>query len=252
VIPLRDEKPTSTRPVITLLLIAVCVVVYFFVEPIGQVSLVGHSTSATAQQAANEFSYHYAAIPCELVRGRPVTPNDLQDGCRRQPEGVPLFPGKAIWLAVVISMFLHASLLHIGGNMLFLWIFGNNVEDKLGHVKYLLFYLLAGVVATAAYVASNALSTEPLLGASGAIAGVMGVYLVYFPRAPIRTLILIPPLILWPRVPAWLLLILWFVSQFFVSPGSAVAWTAHVGGFLFGAGIGWLWRRSGATVRTAR
>ena len=108
-------------------------------------------------------------------------------------------------------------------------------------------YLLAGVVATAAYVASNALSTEPLLGASGAIAGVMGVYLVYFPRAPIRTLILIPPLILWPRVPAWLLLILWFVSQFFVSPGSAVAWTAHVGGFLFGAGVGWLWRRS-ATI----
>ena len=94
--------------------------------------------------------------------------------------------------------------------------------------------------------------TEPLLGASGAIAGVMGAYLVYFPRAPIRTLILVPPLILWPRVPAWLLLVAWFVSQFFVSPGSAVAWTAHVGGFLFGAGVGWLWRRSGTMAGVAR
>jgi membrane associated rhomboid family serine protease len=80
----------------------------------------------------------------------------------------------------------------------------------------------------------------------------MGVYLVYFPRAPVRTLILVPPLILWPRVPAWLLLVAWFVSQFFVSPGSAVAWTAHVGGFLFGAGVGWLWRRSGTMAGIAR
>jgi membrane associated rhomboid family serine protease len=138
-------------------------------------------------------------------------------------------------------MFLHGSLLHIGGNMLFLWIFGNNVEDRFGHVPYLIFYLVAGVVATFVYVLSNPLSTAPLLGASGAIAGVMGAYLVLFPRVPIRTLILIPPIILWPRLPAWVLLLVWFVSQFFLSPGSGVAWTAHVGGFVFGTLVAWVW-----------
>jgi membrane associated rhomboid family serine protease len=139
-------------------------------------------------------------------------------------------------------MFLHGSLLHIGGNMLFLWIFGNNVEDRFGHIPYLIFYLVAGVVATAVYVLFNPDSTAPLLGASGAIAGVMGAYLVLFPRAPIRTLILIPPIILWPRLPAWALLLFWFGSQFFISPGSGVAWVAHVGGFIFGALVGWAFR----------
>jgi membrane associated rhomboid family serine protease len=248
VIPLKDTNPTATRPVVTLLLIAACVVVYFFVEPIGQVSFTGHSTNASVQQASTEFSYHYAAVPCELTRGRPLTVTDVEAGCQRRRLGSPLFPGKDVWLAVLVSMFLHGSVLHIAGNMLFLWIFGNNVEDRLGHVAYLIFYLLAGAVATVVYVASDPTSTVPLLGASGAIAGVMGVYLVFFPRAPIRTLILIPPVILWPRLPAWILLAFWFVSQFFVSPGSAVAWPAHVGGFLFGVVVAWSWPRR----RTAR
>jgi membrane associated rhomboid family serine protease len=242
VIPLKDTNPTVRRPVVTLFLIGVCVVVYFFVEPIGKVTFFRHSTSVSVQQADADFTYQHAAIPCELVRDRPLTPTDIQAGCQRVERGTPIFRHKNIWLAVLYSMFLHGSLLHIGGNMLFLWIFGNNVEDRFGHIPYLIFYLVAGVVATAAYVLSNPDSTAPLLGASGAIAGVMGAYLVIFPRVPIRTLILIPPIILWPRLPAWALLLFWFGSQFFVSPGSGVAWVAHVGGFIFGAMVGWAFR----------
>jgi membrane associated rhomboid family serine protease len=242
VIPIKDTNPTVRRPIVTLFLIGICVVVYFFVEPIGKVTFVRHSTSASVQQADTDFTYDHAAIPCELVRGRPLTNADLQSGCQRGRSGPPIFPHKNVWLAVLYSMFLHASLLHIAGNMLFLWIFGNNVEDRMGHVAYLAFYLVAGIVATGAFVLSNPYSTTPLLGASGAIAGVMGVYLVNFPRVPIRTLILIPPIVLWPRLPAWALLLFWLGSQFFLSPSSGVAWVAHVAGFVFGMVIGWAWR----------
>ncbi len=241
-IPLRDVNPTARAPVVTVVLIGVCIAVYFLIEPAGRLVTLHATTAASRQQADAEFTYEYAAIPCELVHDRPLTAPELAQGCEDHPSAPPLFPHKNVWLAVVFSMFLHASLLHIGGNMLFLWIFGNNVEDRLGHVGYLVFYLVAGVVATGAYVLVNAHSTVPLLGASGAIAAVMGAYLVFFPHARVRTLILVPPIILWPRIAAWVLLLVWFVSQFFLSPGSGVAWVAHVAGFAFGALIGWALR----------
>jgi membrane associated rhomboid family serine protease len=250
VIPIKDTNPTVRRPVVTMFLIGVCVVVYFFVEPIGKVAFVRQSTSLSVQQADTDFTYEHAAIPCELIRDRPLTTGDLQSGCQRTRSGTPLFPHKNVWLAVLYSMFLHASLLHIAGNMLFLWVFGNNVEDRMGHIPYLIFYVAAGVVATGAFVLSSRYSTTPLLGASGAIAGVMGAYLVNFPRAPVRTLILIPPIILWPRLPAWLLLLFWLGSQFLISPNSGVAWVAHVAGFAFGAAVGWAWRSR--TIKPAR
>jgi membrane associated rhomboid family serine protease len=254
VIPLRDVNPTRRRPVVTVVLIGVCIAVYFFVEPVGRLAVL-HQTSATSsQQADAEFTYRYAAIPCELVHDRPLTTSEVTNGCQSNPSGAPVFPHKNVWLAVLFSMFLHASLLHIGGNMLFLWVFGNNVEDRFGHAAYLVFYLVAGVLATGAYVLFNASTTAPLLGASGAIAAVMGVYLVFFPRAPIRTLILFPPIVLWPRIPAWVLLVLWFISQFFLSPGSGVAWVAHVAGFAFGALVGLVVgpHQAPAPVRQAR
>jgi membrane associated rhomboid family serine protease len=241
VIPLKDTNPTTRRPVVTVFLIGVCVVVYFLVEPIGKVTILRQSTPQSTQQADADFTYRHAVIPCELTRDRPLTVGDLQSGCPKTASGPPIFADKNIWLAVLYSMFLHASLLHIGGNMLFLWIFGNNVEDRMGHLPYLLFYLIAGVVATGAFVLSSPHSTAPLVGASGAIAGVMGAYLVTFPRSPVRTLILIPPIILWPRLPAWILLLFWFGSQFFVSPTEGVAWVAHVAGFAFGAAVGLAW-----------
>src|SRR5207249_4908173 len=132
-------------------------------------------------------------------------------------------------LAVLVSMFMHGSWLHLAGNMWFLWIFGNNVEEAWGRLWYLLFYLAAGIVAAVFFVALNPHSTTPLVGASGAIAGVLGSYLVLYPGKPVLSLVFIYII----PVPAVLFLGLWFLSQFLL-PSAGVAWEAHVGGFAFG------------------
>lgn len=244
VIPLKDENPTSSPPVVTMLLIAACAVVYFLVQPSAQGTLFRHNQSRDlAQQESARFTYAHAAVPCEVVHGQPLTDEELsENSCQASPPGVPLFPGKSVYLAVLYSMFLHGSLLHIGGNMLFLWVFGNNIEDRFGKPLYLLFYLVAGVVATVAHVAVQPSSLVPVIGASGAIAGVMGAYLVLFPDAPISSVILVPPIILFRRIRAKWVLAFWFVSQFILSPGTGVAWVAHVGGFAFGVLMALLWR----------
>jgi membrane associated rhomboid family serine protease len=224
--------------VITILLIAVNVVVYFFVQP--------------QYRGGNDeqFTYAHAAIPCEVVQGRPLTVDEVAatvrggdaNACQSGPlASPPEFPGKQVFLAVLYSMFLHASLLHIGGNMLFLWVFGNNIEDVMGAVPYLLFYLLAGLVAAATDIATQPSSTVPIVGASGAIAGVMGAYLVLFPNVRIRTIIVFYLFFIRDISAKWLLLF-WFALQFFTSPSSGVAWVAHVGGFVFGAIVGILFR----------
>ena len=135
-------------------------------------------------------------------------------------------------------MFLHGSILHLAGNMLFLWVFGNNVEDHLGHVGFAVFYFVVGVAAMAAHYLGDPSSTQPVIGASGAIAGVMGAYLVLWPRARVLTVIAL--LFFLPvYLPAGVLLAIWFGSQFVTgfNPNSGVAWLAHVGGFVAGAGI---------------
>jgi membrane associated rhomboid family serine protease len=228
VIPLKDENPTSRPAIVTVALIVACVAVYLLVQ-----------SGQDAEDQAR-FTYEHAAIPCEIVTGQPLEIAELsQPGrCERADLGTPeLFPGKSVWMSVLVSMFLHGSLLHIGGNMLYLWIFGNNVEDRLGHVAYLAFYLVGGIVATGAFVLVNRDSTVPLVGASGAIAAVMGAYLVWFPNARIRTL-LIAFFIFFTDVRAKWLLAFWFVLQFFTGENSGVAWMAHVGGFVFGAAAG--------------
>ena len=219
----------------TILLIAACVIVYFLVQP-GSMEV-----SATA-----EFNYRNAAVPCEVVTGEPLTIFELRTGsCEREADGTAqLFPDKHVLLAVLASMFLHGNLLHLAGNMLFLWVFGNNVEDRLGPFNYLAFYGIAGIVATGAHILVQPDSTIPVIGASGAVAGVMGAYLVWFPHAQVRTLVFLGFLILWPTIRASWLLILWLVSQFFVNPNAGVAWVAHVGGFVFGALIALLLRQS--------
>ena len=234
-LPLHDENPTRNTPWVTILLIAACVVVYFFVEP-----------GSTEVNATAEFSYRHAAVPCEVVTGEPLTVNELVNRtCLDHADGTPEpFPDKHVLAAVLVSMFLHGSLLHLGGNMLFLWIFGNNVEDRLGSLRYLAFYLAAGVAATAAHIAVQPHSTVPVIGASGAIAGVMGAYLVWFPQAKVRTLLFLGFFVLFPRIRARWLLLFWFVSQFFVNPNEGVAWVAHVGGFVFGALMAMLLRGS--------
>jgi membrane associated rhomboid family serine protease len=167
-----------------------------------------------------------------------------------------------VWQSVLVSMFLHGSLLHLGGNLLFLWIFGNNIEDHLGPIRYALFYVLGGIVATLTHVVLNLDSTIPMIGASGAIAAVMGAYLVWFPDAPVRTLLTFF-FILVVRIRAKWLLGFWFALQFLTSPNSGVAWAAHVGGFVAGVLVGLgvraspglrrlLWRRSARTALGTR
>ena len=249
VFPLKDDNPTRRVPFVTIALIAVNIGVYFLVQPSG----IPDRTAPAQQQQIDdlEFNLEYAAIPCEVTRGRPLTVEEIRDtflsgddtACRSDPDTPAPFADKQVWLAVLYSMFLHGGLLHLGGNMLFLWIFGNNIEDHLGHIRYVLFYLASGLAATVAHVAVQPDSTVPIVGASGAIAGIMGAYMVWFPNAPILT-VFIFFFVLFRRIAAKWWLAGWFVLQFFTAPSSGVAWVAHVGGFVFGAAIGLLVRAS--------
>jgi membrane associated rhomboid family serine protease len=200
--PLKDTQPSYSRPVVTISLIAVNLLVFLF-----------------------EFSLD------------PYQRNALI-------ESYGLVPDHFRVSAVLTSMFLHGGWLHVLGNMWFLWIFGDNVEDLLGHAKYLLFYLLCGIAAALGQVFSGPYSTIPMVGASGAIAGVMGAYLVKFPRARVLTLVFILFFITTIEIPAPIMLVYWFVIQFFsglgsiarthVSESGGTAFFAHVGGFVAG------------------
>jgi membrane associated rhomboid family serine protease len=169
----------------------------------------------------------YGAVPQWIL-------NHVSDGVLRLPDGAVSVHQAVPWpWTVLTSMFMHGGWLHIIGNMWFLWIFGDNVEDAMGRGRYLAFYLLCGVAAAGAQIVLSADTMAPMVGASGAIAGVLGAYLMLYPRARVRCLWILFILITTVYVPAWLLLGLWFVSQFFVQ-GTGVAWIAHVGGFITG------------------
>jgi membrane associated rhomboid family serine protease len=249
VIPLHDANPTRRFPVVTVALIVVNLVVYFGIQlprqddPSDRLPISGFSE-------ADEQVLEYAAVPCELKTGEPETYAEyLEHECNAEEnfarESIPareIFPDKNIWLGLVYSMFLHATILHVLGNMLFLWIFGNNVEDRLGPILYFIFYIAAGLAAAAAHVAFNLDSTIPILGASGAIAGVMGAYLVWYPHARILSVVPLVFLLFPLELPAAVVLGLWFVMQFFTNPNEGVAWLAHVGGFAFGAAVAYVLR----------
>ncbi|MDH3292879.1 MAG: rhomboid family intramembrane serine protease [Acidimicrobiia bacterium] len=234
-IPLRDENPTRISPFITFAIIAACVLIYF-----------GPQQGVVDETQAIDFNLEYAAIPCELRTGDPLSIEEIDatfnrgnsEACVVDDTTESAFPSKIVYLGAFTSMFLHGSILHLLGNMWSLWIFGNNIEDRLGHLRYLIFYLAGGVVATIAHFLVQPSSTVPVVGASGAIAAVMGAYLVWFPNAPIRTLIVF----VLRDVSAKWFLAFWFVSQFFTGANSGVAWMAHVGGFVFGVVIGLLIR----------
>jgi membrane associated rhomboid family serine protease len=239
VLPLKDYNPTTRRAWITLGIIAVNVFVYFAVQPHGQ----GNVDPQSEAIREAKFTYAHAAIPCEVTHGRPLTIEEINQtlngdatACASpEPASPEAFPHKNVYLAILYSMFLHGSLLHIGGNMLFLWIFGNNIEDRMGWIGYPIFYLASGFAAAAAQIAFQPSSSVPVVGASGAIAGVMGAYLMLFPRVRIRTLFIIVIIPLIRDIRAVWLLGFWFLLQFVTAPSSGVAWMAHVGGFIFGA-----------------
>jgi membrane associated rhomboid family serine protease len=243
VIPVHDENPLRRTPWVTWLLVAANVVV-LAATPIASTSAMG--PSGVAQECRQEaFLDHYAAIPHELITDQPLPvvatgrPGPVPGTCAG--ERPPYH--KSPLLSVLWSMFIHAGWLHLLGNMLFLVIFGNNIEDRFRKIPFLLFYLASGYVAAYGFAYANQASVEPLIGASGAIAGVLGAYLAIFPRA--RVWSLVPFLFSIPlRIPAWLVLGSWFLLQWAYSAGYAasgagdVAYQAHLFGFGFGFLVG--------------
>jgi membrane associated rhomboid family serine protease len=212
-IPISDENPPSRRPVVTIALIVVNALAWFYQLSLG------------VQQSTLDFG----AIPGLLLHG-------VRDGVVVGPtpyEVIKVHQAVPWPLTIFTSMFMHGGWLHIIGNMWFLWIFGDNVEDAMGSFKFLIFYLLCGVAAAAAQIFSQPGSAIPMVGASGAIAGVLGAYLMLYPHARVRCLLFLFIIFFTVYVPAWLVLGLWFVSQFLM-PGSGIAWMAHVGGFVVG------------------
>jgi membrane associated rhomboid family serine protease len=222
VFPISDDNPTRITPFVTYVLIGLNIFVFLY-----QLRL----TSPQLEQ----FFQLYAVVPRQLsasFSGIPVN----------QPVPEPL--------TLITSQFLHGGFLHILGNMLFLWIFGNNIEDKLGHVKYLIFYLTCGALAALTQWFFSMQSGIPSLGASGAIAGVMGAYILRFPNARVRTLLFLGPFITFPEIPAIFFLGIWFVQQAIYGIASlnvptnigmesgGIAYWAHAGGFVFGAILG--------------
>ena len=212
-IPISDANPTRRFPIVTVGLI-VANVIAFLQEP-----------SLGSGPAAAEYFFRNAPVPCQL-----------ENSC---PAVVPDRTLSSFLIAVLASMFLHAGILHIAGNMLFLWVFGNNVEDFLGGARYLVFYVLGGFAASFAHIATHSNDVIPTVGASGAVAAVMGAYLVLFPRARVNVLVPIFFFFTIIQMSAFAVLALWFVYQFLIGAQEAigaiqVAWMAHVGGFAFG------------------
>jgi len=214
-IPLKDENPTRNKPYATFILIVINCLVYFY-------------SITKSNMGFQIFMYQYGLIPTEIFHMSELTPNY----------------SAPILLTPFTSMFMHGGFMHLAGNMLYLWIFGNNIEDHLGPVKFVLFYLLTGLAAALLFIVFSPNSEVPMIGASGAIAGVLGAYLVLFPRARILTFLFLFIFIRVMYLPAKILLGFWFFYQLLMSAssfggGGGVAWLAHVGGFAFG----WLWFR---------
>lgn len=211
-IPIKDDAPTFRTPVVTIAIMAANIVIFVL-------------TFVQGPEIFELITFKYGFIPAEFVHNVEVT---------------PLMPAPS-YLTAFTSMFMHGGWMHLIGNMLFMWIFGNNVEDYLGHIKFLLFYLASGLAAIALYTIFSPDSQIPLVGASGAIAGLMGGYMVLHSRARITVLIVLF-FIQFVTLPAKVVLGIWFALQLVMSlssgisgsGGGGVAWMAHVGGFVFG------------------
>lgn len=217
-IPLHDDNPTTHPPIVTVAFIATCVLVFFY-----QASL--------PQEPGQSFVYQYGAIP-SVVFGQAALPSEAV-----------VIPAA---LTLLTSMFLHGGWMHLLGNMLYLWVFGNNIEDVMGHARFVVFYLLCGVLAALSHAVTDLSSQVPMVGASGAISAVLGAYLLLFPRA--HVLVLIPGVGM-TRVAAGLVLGMWFVTQLVSgglsigATGEGVAFFAHIGGFLAGMALIGLFKR---------
>ncbi len=210
IFPLNDDAPLKhiRYPYVTIALISICALVFFY-----QLSL--------PERASEIFVFCYGAIPAALL------------GNVQLPPEISKLP---VYSTLISSMFLHGNFMHIICNMLFLWVLGDNVEDLMGHKRYLCFYVLCGIIAAFVHAISDPMSRIPMIGASGAISGVVGAYLILHPRAPIRVLVWF--FIIW--LPSWIVLGCWIAYQFLSvamatgGAGGGVAWWAHIGGFVVG------------------
>jgi len=203
-IPLKDENPTRRFPIVTVTLIALNILIFLY--------------QVFSPQGLEYHVLRMGAIPYEITHFTTVT----------------FFPRISPPLTLLTSMFIHGGFLHLFGNMLYLWIFGNNIEDFLGPLRFILFYLISGLGASLIHIAFHPSSQVPMIGASGAIAGVLGAYFLLYPGARVLTLVFIWIL----PVPAFIILGLWFVAQVMnIGIGGGVAWFAHIGGFLIGLGL---------------
>ena len=220
-IPIRDDQPRFSTPYVTYFIVGLNVLIFLFEL----------SIRAEGPRALAGFMYEFGVVPREITGI--IT-------------GAPHVSLAAAFVPILTSMFLHASFLHILGNMWVLWIFGDNIEDYLGHFSYLVFYLLCGIAASVTHILLNANSGVPSVGASGAIAGVMGAYFLLYPRARVLTVVPVFFLFFW-WLPAWIVLGYWFLIQFFSGAATAVAYSsqtsggiafwAHVGGFVAGIAL---------------
>jgi membrane associated rhomboid family serine protease len=246
VFPIKDNIPADRFPFVTVALIIANVVAYLLAIRHGGSFISGPSDHEVFKYGAIPVTFTHPGVHCREVLRQvqvltPAGPGLAQTVAEQCGHGIPApIP---IWETIFTAMFMHASILHIGGNMLFLWIFGNNVEDSMGPVKFLGFYILGGVAALALQVAVGPNSTAPTLGASGAVAAVLGGYIVLYPRARVLTLVLIILFFTVIELPAWVMLGIWFAEQAvfgaanLTNPtggGGGVAYFAHVGGFAFG------------------
>ena len=210
-IPLGDENPTILRPVVTIAVIAANIAVFLY-----QLSVL-----AVDPRLAEALIHRLGVVPAAMTHG--------------------MFLGTGEYYRIFTSMFLHGGWLHIIGNMLYLWIFGNNVEDSMGHLRFVVFYLLTGIIAACAHIALQPGSTIPTIGASGAVSGILGAYLVLHPHARIKTVVPLFVFFTVTYLPAWLFLVVWIgwqvLSQTLLSvapDGGGVAYGAHIGGFIAG------------------
>jgi len=219
VIPLKDSNPTERFPIVTVLFIALNCLVFLYEMALGE-------------RQGEFFVGAFALVPARLFHAGTAVPGPF-------PAGVTL----------VTSMFLHGGLFHVAGNMLYLWIFGNNVEDAMGRVRFMVFYLLCGVIAAVSHAMTNDQSMVPMIGASGAVSGVLGAYLLLYPQARVLTLFTLGFFVRMIEVPAMVVLGFWLVFQFLSAmvtqgSGGGVAWYAHIGGFLAGMALIGLFKRS--------
>ena len=232
--PLKDNIPTDRTPYLTIAFIVINVIAYFLLQRGGILS--GPSDSGVIDYGAIPYEITHPGKECALAADQVI--------CEGQPGVTGQAPDQPpTLLTVLTSMFMHGSLLHLGGNMLFLWIFGNNVEDSMGHVKFVLFYLLGGAAALLAQTAIDPNAAVPTIGASGAVAAVLGGYILLYPRARVITVIFIIFFFTILELPAMIVLGLWFLLQLFYGTadvatpaggGGGVAYFAHIGGFVYG------------------